>query len=171
MKTVAAPGSGWEVRLRWGSRRLNAEVLDGRGRTTLRLGDGPEDDVAIGSSARVVFDWRPDGLGVHVTPGVEGELSVRGDHPRTFSELSAAGRLDEVGGGFRLALAEGDELTLRIGTLIVEVRRARGRYPRLPIDARALVFIALALMAVGIMLASVMQPPELPRLYWKQKGR
>jgi hypothetical protein len=171
MKTVAAPDSAWEARLRWGSRRLTAEVLDGRGRTHLSLGDGPEDDVAIGSAARLELTWTPEGLEVAFTPGVEGELSRHGDRAATFSELAATGRLTEQGQRFRLRLEPGDALTVRIGTLIVEIRKARGRFARLPLDARALVFIALALMAVGIMLASVMAPPELPRLYWLKKGR
>lgn len=171
MKTVAAPDSAWEARLRWGSRRLTAEVLDGRGRTTLALGDGPEDDVAIGSTAKTRLTWTPQGLEVRFSAGVEGELSSRGDNARTFSELVASGRITEGPEGFLLTLAPGDSLTLRIGTLIAEIRQARGRFPRLPLDARALVFIALALMAVGLMLASVMAPPELPRLYWMRKSR
>lgn len=171
MRTVAAPDSTWETRLRWGSRRLTAELLDGRGRTRLTLGDGPADDVAIGSSARVELTWLPQGLDVGFTAGVEGELSRYGDRARTFSELAATQRLTESGQRFHLRLEPGDALTLRIGTLIVEIRQARGRFRRLPLDARALVFVALALMAVGIMLASLMAPPELPRLYWLKKGR
>ncbi|MBL8921758.1 MAG: hypothetical protein JNJ54_23070 [Myxococcaceae bacterium] len=170
MRTVAAPDSTWETRLRWGSRRLTAELLDGRGRTVLTLGDGPEDDVAIGSTARVELTWVPDGLELAFTAGVEGELSRHGDRAKTFSELAAAQRLTESGQRFHLRLEPGDALTLRIGTLIVEIRQARGRFPRLPLDARALVFVALALMAVGIMLASLMAPHELPRLHWLKKG-
>lgn len=171
MKTVAAPDSAWEARLRWGSRRLNAEVLDGRGRTTLRLGDGPEDDVAIGSAAKAQLTWTPTGLEVRFSTGVEGEVSFHGDGAKTFSELVASGRVKESPDGFVLTLATGEVLTMRIGTLIGEVRQARGRFPRLPLDAQALVFIALAVIAVGIMLASVMAPPELPRLYWINKKR
>lgn len=171
MKTAAAPDSAWETRLRWGSRRLTAEILDGRGRTRLALGDAPEDDIAIGSTARLELTWAPEGLEVAFTAGVEGELSRYGDRARTFSELASTGRLTEQGQRFRLRLEPGDALTLRIGTLIVEIRQARGRFSRLPLDGRALVFIALALMAVGLMLASVMAPPELPRLYWLKKGR
>jgi hypothetical protein len=171
MKTVAAPDSAWETRLRWGSRRLTAEVLDGRGRTTLALGDGPDDDIAIGSSARLTLTWKPTGLEVRFSAGVEGEVSSQGDAARTFSELVRTGRVKEVGDGFLLELTEGDVLTLRIGTLIAEVRRARGRFPRLPIDATALVFILLALLGVGIVLASVMAPPEGPRLHWIKKPK
>jgi len=162
VKTEAAPGSAWEARLRWGSRRLTAEVLDGRGRTTLSLGDGPDDDVTVGSPARTRFEWRPDGLAVLFSAGVEGELSAHGDHARTFSELLQRGSIAERPEGFELLLRPGDVLTIRIGTLIAEVRQARGRFPRLPIDARALIFVALALLAVGTILASVMAPPELP---------
>lgn len=165
MKTAAAPDTAWEARLRWGSRGLTAEILDGRGRTSLALGDRPEDDVTVGSTARTRLEWQPDGLVVIFSAGVEGEVSARGDHPRTFSELLARGAVTETAEGFRLLLRTGEALTLRIGTLIAEVRPARGRFPRLPIDARALVFIALALAAVGIILASVMAPPQLP-VHW-----
>ncbi|MDX2013940.1 MAG: hypothetical protein SFW67_27330 [Myxococcaceae bacterium] len=171
MKTVVAPDSAWEARLRWGSRRLTAEVLDGRGRTTLKLGDGPGDDIAIGSSARLELTWVPTGLEVRFSAGVEGEVSTRGDAARTFSELVRTGRVKESAEGFVLTLDAAEVLTVRIGTLIAEVRRARGRFPRLPIDATALVFIALALLGVGIVLASVMAPPEGPRLHWLKKPK
>ncbi|MCU0699417.1 MAG: hypothetical protein MUC96_23170 [Myxococcaceae bacterium] len=171
MKTVVAPDSAWEARLRWGSRRLTAEVLDGRGRTTLKLGDGPDDDIAIGSSARLELTWVPTGLEVRFSAGVEGEVSMRGDAARTFSELVRTGRVKEAADGFMLTLDAAEVLTVRIGTLIAEVRRARGRFPRLPIDATALVFIALALLGVGIVLASVMAPPEGPRLHWLKKPK
>jgi hypothetical protein len=171
MKTVAAPDSAWEARLRWGSRRLTAEVLDGRGRTTLKLGDQPGDDIAIGSSARLELAWRESGLEVRFSPGVEGEVSTRGDAGKTFSELVQSGRVKESSEGFVLVLEESEALTVRIGTLIAEVRRARGRFPRLPLDTTALVFIALALIGVGIVLASVMAPPEAPKLHWLKKSK
>ena len=103
--------------------------------------------------------------------GVEGEVSFHGDGAKTFSELVVSGRVKESSEGFLLTLAPGEVLTMRIGTLIGEIRQARGRFPRLPLDAQALVFIALAVIAVGIMLASVMAPPELPRMYWFNKKR
>lgn len=166
MKTLAAPDSAWEARLRWGSRRLTAEVLDGRGRTTLKLGDGPEDDVAIGSTARAVLTWTPDGLELRFTPGVEGELSSHGDRAKTFSELVQEGRVKESPEGFALVLKSDDAATLRIGTLIAEIQKARGRFPRLPIDGRALVFLALAVIAIGLMVASIMAPAEQPKPEW-----
>jgi len=169
MKTLAAPDSSWEARLRWGSRRLTAEVLDGRGRTTLKLGDGPEDDVAIGSTARAVLTWTPEGLELRFTPGVEGELSSPGDRAKTFSELMQEGRMKESPEGFTLVLRPDDAATLRIGTLIAEIQKARGRFPRLPIDGRALVFLLLALIAIGLMVASVMAPAEQPRPEWLRK--
>lgn len=163
MKTSTAPASVWEARLRWGSRKLSAEVLDGRGRTALALGDGPTDDIAIGFDARATLTWTADGLEVWLSTGVEGELEGK-----TISELVAAGRVTERDGGFAISLRGDDELLLRIGTLIVEVRAARGRFPRLPFDARALAFVALALLAVGLIVASVMSPPEMPRVYRKR---
>ena len=169
MKTVAAPDSAWEARLRWGSRRLTAEVLDGRGRTTLKLGDGPQDDVAIGSTARAELTWTPDGLELRFTPGVEGELSSHGDRAKTFSELVQEGRVKESPEGFTLVLKPDDAATLRIGTLIAEIQKARGRFPRLPIDGRALVFLLLAMIAIGLMVASVMAPAEQPKPEWLRK--
>jgi hypothetical protein len=170
MKTLAAPDSAWEARLRWGSRRLTAEVLDGRGRTTLKLGDGPEDDVAIGSTARAVLTWTPNGLELRFTPGVEGELSSRGDRAKTFSELVQEGRVKESPEGFSLVLKPDDAATLRIGTLIAEIQKARGRFPRLPIDGRALVFLVLAVIAIGLMVASIMAPAEQPKAEWLHKA-
>lgn len=169
MNTGAAPDSAWEARLRWGSRRLTAEVLDGRGRTTLKLGDGPGDDVAIGSSARATLTWTPAGLELLFTPGVEGELSSHGDAARTLSELVQRGRVTEGSEGFRVTLAPGEAATLRIGTLIVELRKARGRFQRLPLDPRALVFLLLALVAVGLMVASILAPAEPVRPEWIKK--
>lgn len=155
--------------MRWGSRRLTAEVLDGRGRTTLKMGDGPEDDVAIGSTARAVLTWTPEGLELRFTPGVEGELSSHGDRAKTFSELLQEGRVKESPEGFTLVLKPDDAATLRIGTLIAEIQKARGRFPRLPIDGRALVFLLLAMIAIGLMVASVMAPAEQPRPEWLRK--
>jgi hypothetical protein len=169
MRTLAAPDSAWEARLRWGSRRLTAEVLDGRGRTTLKLGDGPQDDVTIGSTARAVLTWTPDGLELNFTPGVEGELSSPGAQAKTFSELVREGRVNESPDGFSLVLKSDDAATLRIGTLIAEIQKARGRFPRLPIDGRSLVFLLLALIAIGFMVASVMAPAERPRPAWLRK--
>lgn len=160
MKTDAAPSAIWEARLRWGSRKLSAEVLDGRGRTSLKLGDRPGDDIAIGSSAHAELTWQLAGLEVRFSAGVEGELDGK-----TFSELVTAGRVVEADGQFRLVLRSGERLALRIGTLIAEVRQAQSRFSRLPFDARALVFVALALLAVSLIVASVMAPPELPRAY------
>ena len=171
MKTLAAPDSAWEARVRWGSRRLTAEVLDGRGRTTLKLGDAPGDDIAIGSSARLELTGLPTGLEVRFSAGVEGELSSPGDAGTTFSELLARGRVKEAGDAFLLHLDAGEDLTVRIGTLIAEVRRARGRFRRLPLDASALVFILLALLGVGIVLASVLAPAEAPTLRWLRRPR
>jgi hypothetical protein len=171
VKTLAAPDSAWEARVRWGSRRLTAEVLDGRGRTTLRLGDAPGDDIAIGSSARLELTWLPNGLEVRFSAGVEGDVSPHGGAGRTFSELLTAGRVQEAGDGFLLHLDAGETLTVRIGTLIAEVRRARGRFRRLPLDASSLVFILLALLGVGIVLASVLAPAEGPTLHWLRRPR
>ena len=48
MKTTSAPASAWEIRMNWGDRALEAEIVDGRGRKTLSLGDGPEELLRVG---------------------------------------------------------------------------------------------------------------------------
>jgi hypothetical protein len=170
VKPRAAPASAWEVRVRWGTRRLTAEVLDGRGRTTLRLGDGPGFDIALGAASTVYLEWQLTSLEVELSPGVAGEIRTT-QGVRTLSEAAKAGALRDVNGGFRLSLQANDVLMLRIGALTVEIRQARGRFVRLPLDARALILIALALGAVSLLVASMLAPGSLPRQYLLQKGR
>ncbi len=171
MKTATAPDSSWEARLRWGNRRLSAELLDGRGKTRLSLGDGPDDDVAIGSTARVTLFWVQRGLTVTFTPGVLGTLKERGDTPRSLSELIERGRARECTEGFTLTLEGSDELTLTVGRLVVDVRQAKGRFPRLPIDARAVALLVLAVLAVGLLIAPFVTPNDGPPLNFLKKKR
>jgi hypothetical protein len=171
MKTATAPDSSWEARLRWGTRRLSAELLDGRGKTRLTLGDGPDDDVAIGSTAHVTLAWVQRGLTVTFTPGVSGTLRERGDTPRSLGELIEKGRARESAGAFELTLEGTDELTLTVGRLVVDIRQARGRFPRLPIDLRAVAFIVLAVLAVGLLIAPFVAPNDGPPLNFLKKKR
>lgn len=169
METSAAPDSSWEVRVRWGNRRLEASVLDGRGRRVLSLGDEKDDDVPLGHPARVRFEWSEGALRVRFTAGVKGTLRQRGDAPASLSDLVQRGVVKEDGAEWVLLLGGTDELALSVGTLRVEARRGRGRFQRLPFDARVLVMIALAVLAVGVIIASVSRPPEMPKLHWLKR--
>jgi hypothetical protein len=159
-----APGTTWEVRLRWGSRRLAAELL-GVERTTLKLGNQPDDDVDTGSAARLQFRLTGRGLEVEFSTGVAGTASVRGDVATPLGQLVQRGEAVEARPEtWRLLLHDGDEAKLVVGGLVVDVRRARGRIRRLGFDLRVLVLIALALLGVGVVVTSVAAPTPPPRL-------
>lgn len=169
METLAAPDTTWEVRVRWGNRRLEASVLDGRGRRTLSLGDSKEDDVPLGHAGQVRFEWTEGGLEVRFTAGVRGTLKQQGDAPASLSSLVQKGVVKESDGAWTLRLDVRDELTLQVGTLTIEARRGRGRFRRLPFDAGVLVMVALAVLAVAVIIASVARPPEGPKLHWLKR--
>ena len=126
-------------------------MLDEGGRRTLSLGDGRDDDVQLGQPVKVRFEWTPLGLVVRFTSGVRGTLAQRGDASVSLSELVQKGT---------------DDLRLTVGALTIDARRSRGRLVRLPFDARVLVLVTLALLAVGLILASVAREPEMPKLHW-----
>ncbi len=164
MDPTLAPGTTWEVRLRWGSRRLAAELL-GVDRTRLSLGNEPGDDVDTGSPVRLKFELLPQGLVVDFSLGVTGTASVRGDQPVTVGQLVERGAAVELAPGtWRLTLGEKDRATLVVGMLVVDVRRAQGRIRRLGFDPRVLVLVGLALLAIAIMVASIAAPTPTPHL-------
>ncbi len=164
MDPSVAPGTTWEVRLRWGSRRLAAELL-GVERTTLKLGNEKDDDVDTGSAARLQFRHTAQGLEVEFSTGVSGSASVRGDGGVSLGQLVQRGAAVEARPGlWRLVLHDGDEASLVVGGLVVDVRRARGRIRRLGFDLRVLVLIGLALLGVGVVIASIAAPTPPPRL-------
>jgi hypothetical protein len=165
VETSAAPDTAWKVRARWGNRRLEAAVLDGHGQRRLSLGDEKEDSVPLGYPARVRFEWTEAGLQVRFTAGVKGTLRRRGDAPASPSDVGQRGVVKEDGASWLLTLAGADDLVLPVGTLRVGARRGRGRFQRLPFDARVLVMIALAVLAVWVVIASVAKPPELRKLH------
>jgi hypothetical protein len=169
MKTNAAPAGAWEVRVRWGNRALSAEVLDPRGRTELSLGDQPEDDIATGHPARLRFAWKEGRLELRFSAGVLGSAALRGDAATTLSALASRGAITEGAEGFTLVLSAGDTAELTVGRLKVDVREAKGRFPRLPIDTKALVVVVLALAALAVILGSVAMPSEGPKLHWIQR--
>ena len=170
MKPAEAPGLTWEVRLRWGNRRLAAELL-GLDRRTLTLGNAAGDDVDTGSDARLRCELRDDGsLEVRFSTGVQGTVSLRGDEPMALGQLTQRGLAIEQampeGTAWVFAMQASDRATLQVGSLLVELRRARGRYQRLHFDYRVLVILALALLAIGLLFVSLAAPPpplHLPR--------
>lgn len=137
------------MRLRWGDRSLEAEVVDGRGKKVLSLGDREEDDFVVGGGVRLRFEWRPTGLGVTFSTGVSGTASLRGDAPTSLGALIERGVVKEGPDGFQLELSGDDVLTLQVAEQILEVRRAKGRVARLRIDVLA----TLALIAALVLLA------------------
>lgn len=149
MKTTAAPANAWEIRMRWGDRSLEAEVVDGRVRKTLSLGDAETDDFVIAHGAKLAFDWREGRLGVRFSTGVAGTGSLEGGAPVTLGQLIERGAVKEGPDGFTLTLGAGDSLALQVAGQTIEVREARGRIARLRID----VFATLALVAALSLLA------------------
>lgn len=157
MTPVSTPPSvtTWMVEVRWGDRRLHAEALDAEGRTKLVLGRGDGADVELGTDVRAELQWTELGLRVTLSPGFKGTASVKGDRSTPLSALVSRGRAKEVSAGLELFLEPGDALTLKAGTLKVDVRPAFLPVRRLPIDVRVLGVLGLALFAVALVIASV----------------
>lgn len=156
MKTAAAPASAWEVRMRWGDRSLEAEVVDGRGRKTLSLGEREEDDFVIGNGARLHFTWTENGLEVRFSTGIAGTGSIKGAEPVSLGQLVERGVVKESSDGYFVTLAAGDSLALEIGGQHIEVRQTRGRVARLRIDALATVALIAGLALLGAWLVSTL---------------
>ena len=79
------------------------------------------------------------------------------------------GVVKEDGAAWVLLLDGDDALRLAVGTLTIDARRGRGRFARLPFDARVLVLLGLAPLAVALIVASVSRPPEMPKLHWLRR--
>jgi hypothetical protein len=156
MKTAAAPASAWEVRMRWGDRSLEAEVVDGRGRKTLSLGEREEDDFVIGNGARLLFTWAERGLEVKFSTGVAGTGSLKGEAPVSLGQLIERGAVKEGPDGFTVTLAAGDSLALEVGGQHIDVRQTRGRVARLRVDALALVALIAGLGLLGAWVVSTL---------------
>ncbi|MBL8910656.1 MAG: hypothetical protein JNM17_08150 [Archangium sp.] len=156
MKTAAAPASAWEVRMRWGDRSLEAEVVDGRGRKTLSLGEREEDDFVIGNGARLHFTWTENGLEVRFSTGIAGTGSIKGAEPVSLGQLVERGVVKESSDGYFVTLAASDSLALEIGGQHIEVRQTRGRVARLRIDALATVALIAGLALLGAWLVSTL---------------
>lgn len=144
--------------MRWGDRSLEAEVVDGKGRRTLSLGEGAEDDFVIGNGARLLFTWTEVGLEMRFSTGVTGTVSHKGEPPATLGQLLERGRVKEEGKLFSLLLCGEEALTLQVGGQVLEVKRARGRIARLGVDLMATTGLVLVLVLLALWLAGTILP-------------
>lgn len=138
----------------WGDRPLEAEVVDGRGRKALSLGDGEEDDFVIANGARIHLTWLETGLGVRFSTGVTGTGSLKGDAPVSLGLLVERGLVKEEAGTFTLTLGAGDSLRLQVAGQTIDVRQARGRVARLGVDAFATIGLVAALVLLAMWVVS-----------------
>ncbi len=169
MKTTTAPANAWVVRMRWGDRSLEAEVIDGRGRKTLSLGERKEDDFVIGNGARLHFTWQETGLEVRFSTGVAGSGSLQGAGPVALGQLVERGVVKESGDAFTLTLGPGDSLSLQVGAQVIEVRQAKSRIARLSIDVVATLALIAMLGLLGLWVASTILPLQPLNLIPKEK--
>ena len=146
--------------MNWGDRALEAEVVDGRGRKTLSLGEGEEDDFVIGGGARLHFAWTETGLEVSFSTGVGGTASLKGDAPVTLGQLVERGVVKENANTFNLTLSGTDALTLQVAGQVIEVRQARGRIARLQIDAWATLALIAGLVLLALWIVSTIGPMQ-----------
>ena len=162
MKTTSAPANAWEIRMNWGDRALEAEVVDGRGRKSLSLGERKEDDFVIGGGAQLQFVWTETGLEVSFSTGVGGTASLKGDAPVSLGQLVERGVVKEKenANAFNLTLSGGDALTLQVAGQVIEVRQARGRIARLQIDAWATLALVGGLLLLALWIISTIGPMQ-----------
>ena len=146
--------------MNWGDRALEAEVVDGRGRKTLSLGERAEDDFVIGGGARLHFAWSEGGLKVSFSTGVGGTASLNGDAPVPLGQLVDRGAVKEAGGTYDVTLSGTDSLLLQVSGQVIEVRKARGRIARLRIDLWATAALVMSLFLLALWLASTILPMQ-----------
>ena len=146
--------------MNWGDRALEAEVVDGRGRKTLSLGERAEDDFVIGGGARLHFTWSEAGLEVRFSTGVGGTASIKGDAPVPLGQLIEIGDVKEADGAYQVTLRGADSLLLQVSGQVIEVRQARGRIARLRIDLWATGALIMGLFLLALWLASTILPMQ-----------
>ena len=144
--------------MNWGDRALEAEIVDGRGRKTLSLGDGPEDDFVIGSGARLRFAWTEAGLDVSFSTGVGGTASIKGGAPVPLGQLVERGVVKENAGTFSVSLSGTDMLMLQVSGQDIEVKQARGRIARLRMDVWAIAALITGLLLLGLWVGTTILP-------------
>jgi hypothetical protein len=160
VKTTNAPANAWEIRMTWGDRSLEAEVVDGRGRKSLSLGDRAEDDFVIGSGARLLFAWTEAGLDVTFSTGVAGTASLKGDAPVTLGVLVERGLIKESAGAYTFSMSGTDALALQVSGQVIEVKQARGRIARLRIDGWATAALITGLLLLGLWIGTTILPMQ-----------
>lgn len=140
--------------MNWGDRALEAEVVDGRGRKSLSLGERPEDDFVIGGGAHLQFNWTEAGLDVTFSTGVAGTAALKGDAPVPLGQLVERGVVKEADSTFRMLLSGNDALMLQVSGQSIEVRQARGRIARLQIDVWATLALITGLVLLALWVAT-----------------
>lgn len=144
--------------MNWGDRALEAEVVDGRGRKTLSLGEREEDDFVIGGGARLHFTWTDAGLDVTFSTGVGGTASLKGDAPVPLGQLVERGLVKENASTYSVTLTGTDALVLQVSGQSIEVRQARGRIARLRMDVWAMMALITGLVLLAVWIASTILP-------------
>lgn len=146
--------------MNWGDRALEAEVVDGRGRKALSLGERAEDDFVIGGGARLQFTWTEAGLEVSFSTGIGGTASLKGDAPVSLGQLVERGVVKENANTYTMTLTGADALTLQVAGQVIEVKQARGRIARLQIDAWATLALIAGLVLLAVWIASTIGPMQ-----------
>lgn len=138
--------------MRWGDRALEAEVVDGRRKKFVSLGEQPEDTFVIAHGARMKFTWTPSGLDVEFSLGITGTLSMQGDAPVPLSALVTRGDIKERGDVYVFSVKPGDALEFHVAGQTLEVQQTRGRVALLEFDLMATLALvaALSLLAAWI---------------------
>ena len=144
--------------MNWGDRALEAEVVDGRGRKTLSLGDRAEDDFVIGSGAQLRFAWTEAGLDVRFSTGVGGTAALKGAASVPLGQLVQRGVVKESAGTFSVTLSGTDALMLEVSGQEIEVKQARGRIARLRMDVWAIAALITGLLLLGLWIGTTILP-------------
>lgn len=152
MKTTTAPANAWEVRMRWGDRALEAEVIDGRGKKFVSLGEKPEDTFVIAHGANMKFTWSDSGLDVEFSLGITGTVSLQGAAPTSVGQLIERGVIKEVNGVYVFSVKPGDAMEFHVAGQTIQVQQTKGRIARLELDLTATLFLfgGLALLVAWI---------------------
>ena len=156
MNVDAARASPWEVRMRWGDRSLEAEVVDAH-RKTLRFGDRDDDDLVLAHGARLELAWNDGALSVRFSTGVSGEGTLDGQASRSLGALIETGRIKEEAGTWVLTLRGDDSLSLQVGGPRILIRRAKARVVRVAVDPLAMAALVGALVLLLLWLFATFQ--------------
>ena len=146
--------------MRGGDRSLEAEVVDGRGRKSLSLGERAEDTFVIGGGAQLLFAWTQSGLDVSFSTGVTGTASIKGEAAVPLGVLIERGAVKERAGTYSFSMSGTDALSLQVSGQTIEIRQARGRISRLRIDVWATAALVVGLFLLALWLGSTLLPMQ-----------